>query len=145
MVKNADKIGGFSTAKNDIRIIKGGRFYRKYKLDELPQIINVLTGEMSFVGPRPQVPFYTDKYKGKYKNILSVKPGITDLASIFYSDMDQTLGTSNVDEYYEKFVEPKKNKLRLKYVNEISFFLDFKILICTFLVLLGFKPFPEID
>ena len=143
MVINADKIGGFSTAKNDNRLIKFGRFYRKFKLDELPQIFNVLRGEMSFVGPRPQVFYYTNKYEGEYKKILNVKPGITDLATIYFSDMDAVLGTTNVDKYYEDNIEPKKNKLRLQYVKNISFILDMKILLFTLLTLLGLKISKE--
>lgn len=139
MVINAEQIGGFSTAKNDKRLIKFGRFYRKYKLDELPQILNVLKGEMSLVGPRPQVSYYTNKYEGEYKNILKVKPGITDLATIYFSDMDKTLGNLDVDKYYEENIEPKKNKLRYKYSKNISFFLDFKILFLTFFTLIGLK------
>jgi len=143
MVINAEKIGGFSTAKNDNRLIKYGRFYRKYKLDELPQIFNVLKGDMSFVGPRPQVFYYTNQYEGEYKNILNVKPGITDLATIYFADMDTVLGTANVDKYYEDNIEPKKNKLRLIYTKNISFILDIKILLFTILTLAGLKIFKE--
>ena len=143
MVINAEKIGGFSTAKNDKRLIKYGRFFRKYKLDELPQLFNVLKGDMSFVGPRPQVFYYTNKYKGENKNILNVKPGITDLSTISFSDMDSVLGSLNVDKYYEENIEPKKNKLRLDYVKNISFGLDIKILFLTVFTLVGIKFFKE--
>ncbi len=143
MVINAEKIGGFSTAKNDKRLIKYGRFFRKYKLDELPQLFNVLKGDMSFVGPRPQVFYYTNKYKGENKKILNVKPGITDLSTISFSDMDSVLGSLNVDKYYEENIEPKKNKLRLDYVKNISFGLDIKILFLTVLTLVGIKFFKE--
>jgi lipopolysaccharide/colanic/teichoic acid biosynthesis glycosyltransferase len=137
MVSNAEKIGGFSTALNDHRLTGIGRILRKYKVDEIPQLFNVLKGEMSLVGPRPQVSYYTNLYSTKEKIILSVRPGITDLASLYFSDMDSTLGDSDVDKYYEKNIEPVKNKLRLKYVKEISLFLDLRILIETFFKVIG--------
>jgi lipopolysaccharide/colanic/teichoic acid biosynthesis glycosyltransferase len=137
MVSNAEKIGGFSTALNDHRLTGIGRILRKYKVDEIPQLFNVLKGEMSLVGPRPQVSYYTNLYSTKEKIILSVRPGITDLASLYFSDMDSTLGDSDVDKYYEKNIEPVKNKLRLKYVKEISLLLDLRILIETFFKVIG--------
>ncbi len=139
MVEDAEIIGGHSTALNDFRFTKVGRFLRKYKLDELPQFINILKGEMSLVGPRPQVTYYTSQYKGKFKQILSIKPGLTDLASIYFLDMDQVLGDENVDEKYATEIEPVKNLLRLKYVEEQSFFLDIRILIETAFRIIGIK------
>lgn len=133
MVVDAEKIGGPSTALNDKRLTPIGRWLRKYKLDELPQIFNVLKGDMSFVGPRPQVKFYTDMYDDEEKLILSLKPGITDLSSLYFTDMDSTLGLNDVDAYYLQYVEPVKNRFRLRYVREASFSLDIKILIETFL------------
>ena len=133
MVVEAEKIGGPSTALNDKRLTPIGRWLRKYKLDELPQIFNVLKGDMSFVGPRPQVKFYTDMYDDEEKLILSLKPGITDLSSLYFTDMDSTLGLNDVDAYYLQYVEPVKNRFRLRYVREASFSLDIKILIETFL------------
>jgi len=132
MVVDAEKIGGPSTALNDRRLTWVGRFLRKYKLDELPQLINVLKGEMSLVGPRPQVRKYTDLYKDEEKIILSVKPGITDYASIKFSNLDEILGDGNVDKKYIEEIEPEKNKLRIKYVKEQSFLNDLKILTETF-------------
>ena len=108
-----------------------GRFLRKFKLDEVPQFINVLTGEMSLVGPRPQVERYTKLYKGEEKIILSVRPGLTDFASIHFIDMDSTLGYGDVDRKYFDEVEPQKNILRIRYVKEQSFFTDMKILFKT--------------
>jgi len=137
MVSNAEKIGGFSTALNDHRLTGVGRILRKYKVDEIPQFFNVLKGEMSLVGPRPQVSYYTNLYSKKEKVILSVRPGITDLASLYFSDMDSTLGDSDVDKYYEENIEPIKNKLRLKYVKEISLLLDLRILLETFFKVFG--------
>jgi len=138
MKKGSEKYG-FSTALGDERLTKTGSFLRKYKLDELPQFINVLKGNMSFVGPRPQVSFYTDKYNSQLKKILSVKPGITDLASIYFSDMDATLGEGNVENKYANEIEPIKNILRLRYVENRSFSLDAKIFLTTVLMTIGIK------
>jgi lipopolysaccharide/colanic/teichoic acid biosynthesis glycosyltransferase len=131
MLVNAEQVGGYSTAHNDPRLTPFGRFLRKYKLDELPQFFNVLVGQMSFVGPRPQVLFYTQKYNSNQQPILSVRPGITDLATLKYSDMDAVLGSGSVDSYYEHNVEPVKNRLRLAYVKNQSFILDAHILLAT--------------
>src|SRR3989338_5339356 len=131
MVVNAENIGGHSSALNDIRLTKIGKFLRKYKLDEFPQLINILKGEMSFVGPRPQVDDYTKLYNDEEKIILSVKPGITDYASIRFINLDKILGDSQVDEKYKKEIEPEKNRLRIKYAKEHSFWIDCKILFFT--------------
>jgi lipopolysaccharide/colanic/teichoic acid biosynthesis glycosyltransferase len=131
MVLDAEKKGGFSTALNDHRLTRIGRFLRRYKLDEFPQLFNVLIGEMAIVGPRPQVSFYTDLYTTEELIILSVRPGVTDLASLYFYDMDSVLGSENVDKKYLSEIEPIKNRLRLRYVREISFYLDFRILIET--------------
>lgn len=145
MVKNADKIGGDSTALNDSRLTSIGRFLRRYKLDELPQFLNVINGEMSLVGPRPQVRQYTKLYKGNLKLILLVKPGITDLSSLYFMDMDKTLGSENVDKKYATQIEPIKNKLRLRYVKEQSFLLDIRILIETAFSILGIKNITRLN
>ncbi len=136
---DSEHLGGHSTAIDDPRFTPIARFLRKYKLDELPQLFNVLKGDMSLVGPRPQVTYYTDKYKGEYKKILDVRPGITDLASLYFIDMDKILGSGDVNEKYETQIEPIKNKLRLKYVNEQSFILDVRILIETVFKIIGIK------
>lgn len=145
MVDNADKIGGFSTASNDSRVTKVGKFLRKYKLDELPQFFNVLRGEMSLVGPRPQVLYYTSKYTNEEISILNVKPGITDLASLYFSSMDETLGNVDVDKKYESEVEPIKNKLRIRYVQERTFLMDTRILIETAFNLVGIKNITRLN
>ena len=145
MVLNAESKGGYSTAMDDQRLTKIGRILRRYKLDELPQLINVVRGEMSLVGPRPQVFYYTDKYKGDQKLILSVKPGITDFASLYFSDMDLILGQRNVDKKYEDEIEPLKNILRLRYVKERTFFLDMRILIETAFTIIGIKNVTGLD
>lgn len=145
MVLDAERRGGFSTAIDDPRLTSLGRFIRKHKLDELPQFFNVLAGDMSLVGPRPQVAFYTDKYQGDEKLILSVKPGITDLASLYYADMDAVLGSGNVDARYLTEIEPVKNQLRLKYIREQSFLLDMRILIETGFKLIGLENVTKLN
>ena len=131
MVSNAESVGGPSTALNDPRITSIGRFLRKYKLDELPQLINILIGQMSFVGPRPQVKKYTDLYNEEEKIILTVKPGLTDYASVKFINLDQILGDDDVDDKYMKEIEPEKNRLRVQYAQEHSFFADLKIILMT--------------
>ena len=101
--------------------------------------LNLIKGDMSLVGPRPQVLYYINKYEGEMKLILSVRPGITDFSSLYFSDMDKILGDGNVDEKYESEIEPVKNLLRLRYVNEQSFFLDMRILIETSFSIVGIK------
>lgn len=139
MVVDADKIGGPSTAFDDERLTKIGKFLRRYKIDEFPQLINILKGDMSFVGPRPQVEEYTSKYNEQEKKILSVKPGLTDYATIEYINLDKILGNENVDEVYRTKIEPVKNQLRLKYVNNMSFETDIKILYYTVTKLLRIR------
>ena len=136
MVKDADKLGGPSTALNDPRLIKFGKFFRKYKIDEFPQLINILLGEMSVVGPRPQVEKYTKLYNDDQKIILSVRPGLTDYASIKFVNLDQILGDDQVDEKYFREIEPQKNLLREKYVREHSMWIDIKILFQTLITML---------
>ena len=145
MVHNAESIGGHSTALDDFRFTKVGRFLRKYKLDELPQFLNIIKGEMSLVGPRPQVNYYTNKYEGEFKKILSIKPGLTDFASLYFMDMDKVLGNENVDEKYATEIEPIKNLLRLKYVREQSFLLDIRILIETAFSIIGMKNITKLN
>ena len=145
MVLDAENIGGPSTALNDFRLTKIGRFLRKYKLDELPQFINIIKGDMSLVGPRPQVIYYTNQYTGEFKLILSVKPGLTDLSTLYFLDMDNVLGSKNVDKKYETEIEPIKNLLRLRYVKEQSFLLDIRILIETVFSLIGIKNITRLN
>lgn len=124
MVKNADKIGGGTTALNDPRITKVGNFLRKTKLDETPQLFNIIVGTMSFIGPRPELLRYTGQYEGEEKLILEVRPGITDFSSIEFINLDEIVGAGNADEMYEKYVLKKKNQLRIKYAKEVSFTTD---------------------
>ncbi len=131
MVKDADKIGGGTTALNDKRITKVGAVLRKTKADEIPQLLNVLIGTMAFIGPRPELIKYTDAYEGVYKNILNVRPGITDYSSVTFINLDEIVGAENADEMYERYVLEKKNKLRLKYVADVSFKTDVKLFAVT--------------
>ena len=134
MVLNADKIGGPSTADDDPRITKTGKFLRKCKLDEIPQLINVFTGEMSFVGPRPEVIFYVDMFTEEEKKILSVRPGITDWASLWDCDEGAILaGSPDPEKAYMEKIRPEKLRLQLKYVNNHSFGMDLVILFKTFI------------
>jgi lipopolysaccharide/colanic/teichoic acid biosynthesis glycosyltransferase len=138
MVVNADKIGGPSTADDDPRITKIGKVIRKYKLDELPQLFNVLKGEMSFVGPRPEVPQEIETYTNEEKRILTVRPGITDWASIkFHNEGEILQGSSDPHQAYREKIRPEKIKLGLTYVDNHSFYVDIRILIQTFLMLFG--------
>lgn len=120
MVKDADKIGGGTTALNDPRITRVGNFLRKTKLDEIPQLFNILRGSMSFIGPRPELLKYVDKYDNYEKIILEVRPGITDYSSVEFINLDEIVGSDNADEIYEKKVLKKKNALRIKYANTVS-------------------------
>jgi len=132
MVVNAEKIGGSSTSDDDSRITRIGRFLRKLKLDELPQLINILEGDMSFVGPRPEVYYYANMFKDEEKKILSVKPGITDWASIWNSDEGAILkGSTDPEKTYMEKIRPTKIKLQLKYVRNNSFFSDIHIILET--------------
>lgn len=137
MVLDAERKGGFSTAIDDPRLTSIGRFLRKYKLDELPQFFNVLFGDMSLVGPRPQVLYYTSRYVGDELLILTVRPGITDLASLYFVDMDAVLGAGDVDTRYQTEIEPVKNQLRIRYIREQSYLLDLRILVETAFKLIG--------
>lgn len=134
MVSNADKKGLITVGYNDSRITKIGYYLRKYKIDELPQLINVLIGTMSFVGPRPEVKKYVDLYSNEQLKVLSVKPGITDYASIEYSNENDILAKSeNPDNTYIEEIMPAKLALNIKYINEMSFIVDLKIIFNTFL------------
>lgn len=131
MVTEAEKLGGFTTGTNDFRVTKVGKVLRRTKLDELPQLINVLIGEMSIVGPRPEVLFYTEKYSVNEACILSVRPGITDDSSIEFIGLDQLVGDENPDEYYKKKILPKKNLLRIEYVKNATLANDIRIIFKT--------------
>jgi len=132
MVTNADRIGGPTTSNTDSRITKPGAFIRRNKLDEVSQLINVLIGDMSIVGPRPQVLSYTSKYEGELAEILTVRPGITDWATIWNADEGAVLaGAADPDRAYDILINPTKLRLQLRYVRERSFRTDLRIVYCT--------------
>lgn len=132
MHSGSDKKGLLTVGDRDKRVTKSGYFLRKYKLDELPQLFNVLIGDMSFVGPRPEVRKYVDFYNEKQKNILSVKPGITDYASIEYKNESEILAVSdNPEKTYIEDIMPEKIKLNFKYINNNNILTDFKLVFKT--------------
>ena len=138
MVINADKNGVDSTSADDARITKIGKIIRKFKLDELTQLINVVKGDMSLVGPRPNVENETNKYSEDEKLILSVKPGITDFASIIFSDEGEILkGSSDPDLDYNQIIRPWKSRLGIFYIQNQTFITDLKIICYTLLTLLS--------
>jgi lipopolysaccharide/colanic/teichoic acid biosynthesis glycosyltransferase len=128
----SDKKGLLTVGGRDSRITRSGYFIRKYKLDELPQLINVFFGDMSLVGPRPEVRKYVDLYNEEQLKVLNVKPGITDYASIQYSNENEVLAKSqNPEKTYIEEIMPHKLKLNQKYINEIGIVADFKIILKT--------------
>lgn len=132
---NADKTGVDSTSANDDRITPIGHFIRKCKVDELSQLINVLKGDMSFVGPRPNVKRETDLYTQEEQTMLTMKPGITDIASITFADEGDILQDSqDPDIDYNQLIRPWKSRLAILYVQHSSFFLDLKIIFLTALM-----------
>ena len=136
MVQNADKIGTLVTIGNDSRITRVGKAIRKFRLDEFPQLINVLKGEMSFVGTRPEVKKYVDKYTDEMKATLLMPAGITSMASIKYKDEDKILEEAlqkgkHTDLAYIEDVLPEKMKYNLEYITKFSFWYDIKVCIDT--------------
>ena len=134
MVVDADKKGLITVGGRDPRITRSGYFIRKYKLDELPQLINVLVGDMSLVGPRPEVRKYVNLYTDEQQKVLSVKPGITDYASIEYMDENEILGkSSDPEKTYIEEIMPEKIKYNMKYIQNKNLFEYFKIIFLTVL------------
>jgi lipopolysaccharide/colanic/teichoic acid biosynthesis glycosyltransferase len=132
MVPEASLIGPSLTVDEDPRVTRAGRFLRKYKLDELPQLVNVVLGEMSIVGPRPEVRKYVDMFKDDYKRILQVRPGITDLASLKYVNEAELLGKYDDPETaYVKNILPEKIRLAHEYLNQASLLCDVKLIFKT--------------
>jgi lipopolysaccharide/colanic/teichoic acid biosynthesis glycosyltransferase len=133
MKVNADKSGKLTVGMRDSRITRIGYFIRKFKLDEFPQFINVLKGEMSIVGPRPEVPEYVQLYNDEQRRILNVKPGITDYASLAYFSENELLAKSdNPERTYIEEIMPAKIKLNEKYITNPTFGQDIKIMWLTF-------------
>jgi lipopolysaccharide/colanic/teichoic acid biosynthesis glycosyltransferase len=138
MVSDAERRGGTSTSDRDPRITRVGRALRRGKLDELPQLLNVLAGDMSLVGPRPQVAHDVAKYSAAERALLSVRPGITDYASIRFRDEGRILaGEPDPDEAYIRLIRPEKIRLGLEYVETASLAVDLKILVRTALSMFG--------
>ena len=128
----ADKSGSLTVGMRDNRITGIGYYLRKYKMDELPQLFNVLIGDMSFVGPRPEVPEYVALYDSEQKQVLTVKPGITDFASIVYSEENELLANAeNPRELYINRIMPAKLKLNLRYIKEMTPSTDVKVILKT--------------
>ena len=129
---NADKHGLITVGGHDNRITRVGYYIRKYKIDELPQLINVVKGDMSIVGPRPEVKKYTDLYTDEQRKILDIRPGITDYASIKYVDENEILGTSdNPERTYIEHIMPDKIKLNMIYISQNGIKEYFKIIFLT--------------
>ena len=140
MVVDADKYGVSSTSGNDMRITPIGHKIRKYKLDELVQLWNVLIGDMSLVGPRPNVESETALYTNVEKKLLSVRPGITDFSSIVFSDEGEILeGKENPDLAYNQLIRPWKSRLGLAYIKNQSFLLDLQLIFYTVVAIIS-KP-----
>lgn len=136
MVNDADQIGPGVSSEDDTRITSLGNFLRKYKLDELPQFFNVFWGEMSLIGPRPELLKYAEFYKDDYSKILTLKPGITDYASINFRNEAKLLdGKSESESFYLMKILPEKIFLYKKYLQEVSLVTDLKILFSTFKVI----------
>ena len=134
MVINADKIGGTSTSKSDKRLLPFGKLIRKLKLDELTQIINVINGTMSFVGPRPNTPFDVNLYSSQEQRLLSVRPGITDFSSIVFADEGEILDKfENPDLAYNQLIRPWKSRLGLFYLEKSNLLLDILLILLTLL------------
>jgi lipopolysaccharide/colanic/teichoic acid biosynthesis glycosyltransferase len=137
MVVNADKIGGPSTSGDDPRVTRIGHILRRYKLDEVPQLINVLRGEMSLVGPRPEVPSEVAQYTPEQRELLMVAPGITDWASMrFHNEGEILKGSADPHLAYEEKIKPEKIRLGLEYVRRHSFLVDMQILAGTVAILI---------
>lgn len=132
MRTDSDKKGLITIGGHDSRITKVGYYLRRYKIDELPQLINVLISDMSFVGPRPEVRRYVDLYTADQLKVLDVRPGITDVASIKYRNENEILGSvENPDEYYINTIMPDKLAINLDYLNRRTFLSDIQVIIRT--------------
>ena len=130
MISGADRLG-FLTALGDARLTRVGRFLRRYKLDELPQLLNVLRGDMQFVGPRPEIEHYVERFRSQYAVLLQDRPGITDPASLAYRHEDRIFSVSRMEEQYVEEILPAKLKLSLDYQKQRNLFSDAGILLQT--------------
>ena len=137
MQVEADKTGLTTIGGHDPRVTRSGYYIRKYKLDELPQLINVFRGDMSLVGPRPEVRKYVNLYTSEQLKVLQVRPGITDPASIRYRNENELLAqVPDPEKYYREVIMPDKLKINLKYIANISFKNDLQIILHTFFAIL---------
>ena len=140
MRPNVEHLGQITVGERDPRITTVGYFLRKYKLDELPQLWNILKGDMSFVGPRPEVSYYVDQYSEEQRRLLSIRPGLTDFASLYYFEEAKLLANSDHPEKtYTEVVMPKKLNYSLMYMDQQSTLLDVKLIIVTALRVLGIR------
>ncbi len=132
MIRDADKIGSAITIGNDSRITRVGRWLRRFKMDEFPQLFNVLKGEMSFVGPRPEVPRYVGKYDDMERKVLNLIPGITDPASIIYRNENEILGKfGDPEKYYVEKIMPDKIRINLEYAKKANVLSDIFVILQT--------------
>lgn len=132
MVINSESLGLRITKDADNRITKIGKLLRKYKLDELPQMINIFKGDMSFVGPRPELPEYVKEYNCKQLRVLDVRPGLTDYASIKFRNEGDILGKAdNIEDIYIRILLPEKIRLNLEYIENRSLFIDLNLILST--------------
>lgn len=133
MKVGSDRQGLITVGGRDARVTRSGYFIRKYKLDEFPQLINVLKGDMSIVGPRPEVRKYVEMYDAEQLAVLNVRPGITDPASIRYRNENELLGeAADPERYYREVIMPDKLRINLEYINNASFRKDIKLIFATF-------------
>ncbi|MGE3277311.1 MAG: sugar transferase [Vicinamibacterales bacterium] len=141
MVVGADRLGGSSTASDDARLTGLGRWLRRFKADELPQLWNVLVGDMSFVGPRPQVPWAVERYSDEERILLTVRPGITDPASLRFSNEGEILrGHPDPDRAYFELIHPEKMRLSIDYVRSRTLAGDLRLIAATVGAALGRAP-----
>ncbi len=141
MKQESELTGRLITIGEDPRITRVGRLLRKTKIDELPQLINVLKGEMSLVGPRPELPRFVELFRSEYAEILTVRPGITDLASLKYQDEAKLMGQfTNPEEEYVRSILPDKIRLAKEYIDRSSMFFDLSLILRTLPKLFDFKP-----
>jgi len=138
----AESLGRETLGTNDPRITKIGAFLRRTKIDELPQLLNVLLGDMSIVGPRPEIPYYAKKYDEDDQIVLSIRPGITDPSSLQLMHLDTMMenrGSQSAEDFYTNVILPKKLKLQKEYIKKKTFFGDIKIMFLTVLRIFGCK------
>lgn len=148
MIQNADKIGSLVTINNDKRITKVGKIIRKFRLDEIPQLINVLMGDMSFIGTRPEVRKYVDAYSNEMKATLLMRAGVTSYTSIVFKDEDELINkymdkNHNADDVYITKIMPAKMKTNLEYIKNFNILNDIKIMVWTVLAVLNIKKFKN--